>query len=135
MLQNAHMKQLQLEKPNDRETRGSMTTHRCRTTQRITPWRRPHCGVGDHWQTAVVKYPTDTEKLETISDMLLLSQGRDENSHFMRVDTVREPRDTHCSVQKRNRSSHTADHVVVNYGAEGPEHLPRTNDHEVAQTE
>ena len=29
--------------------------------------------------------------------------------------------------------SQTADHVVVNYGVEGPEHLPRTNDHEVAQ--
>ena len=27
----------------------------------------------------------------------------------------------------------TAYHVVVNYVAEGPEHLPRTNDHEVAQ--
>ena len=69
------------------ETRGSMTTQRCRTTQRITPWRGPHCGVGDHWRTAVAKYPTDqTEKQATISDMLLLSRvrGRDENSHEMR---------------------------------------------------
>ena len=45
--------------------------------------------------------PTDkTEKQATISDMLLLSKvrGCDENSHLMRVDTVREPRDTQISV-------------------------------------
>ena len=34
---------------------------------------------------------------------------------------------------EESQTSHTADHVVVNY--EGPEHVPRTNDHEVAQTE
>ena len=116
MKQNAHMKQFQPEKPDDRERRGSMTTQRCRTTQRITPWRRPHSGVGDHFRTAVAKYPTaQTEKQATISDMLLLSRvrGRDENSHFTRVDAVREPRDKHFSVRKRNQSSHTADDVVV----------------------
>ena len=136
----SHMKQrFQSEKPDDRETRGSMTTQRCRTTQRITPWRRPHTGVGD--PTAVAKYPTEqTEKQATISDMLLLSRvrGRDENSHLMRVGTVREPRDKHLSVRKRNQSSHThtSDHVVVNYSdEEEPEHLPRNNDHEVAQAE
>ena len=48
-------------KPDDRETRGSMTTQQRLTTQRITPWRRPHSGVGDHWRTAVAKYPTNRE--------------------------------------------------------------------------
>ena len=51
--ESAHMKQFQSEKPDDRETRGSMTSQRCRTTQLITPRRRPHSGVGDHWRTAV----------------------------------------------------------------------------------
>ena len=132
------MKQFQPEKPDDRVTRGSMITKRCQTTQRITPWRRPHSGVGDRWRTAVAEYPTDQlEKQATISDKLLLSRvrGRDENSHLMRVDTVREPRDKHLSVRKRNQSSHTADHVVVNFSDEEPEHLPRTNDHEGAQVE
>ena len=32
-------------------------------------------------------------------------------------------------------ASQTADHVVVNDGAVELEHLPRTNDHEVAQAE
>ena len=101
------------------------------TAQRITPWRRPHSGAGDHWRTAVAKYPTDqTEKQATFTDMLLLSRvrGRDANSHLMRVDTVREPRDKHLSVRKRNQSSHTADHVVVNCSDEEPEHPSRTND-------
>ena len=132
------MRQFQSERADDRETRGSMTTQRCRTTQRITPWRRPHSGAGDHWRTAAAKYPTDqTEKQATISDMLLLSRvrGRDENSHLIRVDTVREPRDKHLSVRKRSQTSQTADHVVVNYSEEEPEHLPRTNDHEVTQVE
>ena len=136
-----HMKQrFQLEKPDDTETRGSMTTQRCRTTQRITPWRRPHSGVGDHWRTAVAKYPTDqTEKQATIFGMLSLSRvrGRDENSHLMRVDTVREPRDkTSQHAKEKPILTHAADHVVVNCSdEEEPEHLPRTNDHEVAQAE
>ena len=132
------MKQFQSEKSDDRETRGSMTTQRCWTTQRIMPWRRPHSGVGGHWRTAVAQYPTDqTEKQATISDMLLLSRvrGRDEHTHSMRVDTVRDPREKHLSVRKRNQSSHTADHVVVNCSDEEPEQLPRTSDHEVTQVE
>ena len=31
--------------------------------------------------------------------------------------------------------SQTAERIGVNYSAEVPEHLPRTNDHEVAQAE
>ena len=62
-------------------------------------------------------------------------RGRDGHLHVMRVDTVRETRDKHLSVRKRSQSSHEADHVVVNYGAVEPEHLPRTNDHEVAQAD
>ena len=87
----------------------------------------------------MAKYPTDqTEKQSTISDVLLLSRvrGRDENSHLMRVDTVRETRDKHLSMRKEtNPHTHTADHVVVIYSDEEPEHLPRTNDHEVTQVE
>ena len=72
------------------------------------------------------------EKQATISDMLLLSRvrGRDENSHLMRVDTVREPRET-----SQRTKENAADHVVVTYSDEVPEHRPRTNDHEVARAE
>ena len=52
-----------------------------------------------------------------------------------RVDTVREDRETDNSARKRNQSSQAADHVVVFFGAEEPEHLPRTNDHEGTQVE
>ena len=37
--------------------------------------------------------------------------------------------------RKRSQISQTADHVVVKYSDEEPEHLPRTNDQEVAQAE
>ena len=47
-------------------------------------------------------------------------------------------RETNISAREREKPTshtHTADHVVVNYSDEEPEHLPRTNDHEVAQAE
>ena len=68
------------------------------------------------------------EKQATISDMLLLSRvrGRDENSHLMRVDTVREPRET---------SQRAREKPIFTRAAEVPEHLPRTIDHEVARAE
>ena len=65
----------------------------------------------------------------------------------MRVDTAqrstqwcwRSPtnRDGNESLKTRKRSqtSQAADHVVVKYSDEKPEHSPRTNDHEVAQAE
>ena len=37
--------------------------------------------------------------------------------------------------RKRSQTSQTADHVVVKYSDEEPEHLPRTNDHEAVQAE
>ena len=40
--------------------------------------------------------------------------------------------ETDNSVRKRNQSSQAADHVVVNYSAEEPDHILRTNDHEVS---
>ena len=54
----------------------------------------------------------------------------------MRVDTVREPRETSQRAKEKPIVTHTSDHVVVNYSdEEEPEHLPRNNDHEVAQAE
>ena len=87
----------------------------------------------------MAKYPTDqTEKQATISDGLLLHRvrGRDENSHLLRVETVREPRDkTSLRSKEKPILTHTAHHVVLNCSDEEPEHRPRTNDHEVAQAE
>ena len=58
------------------------------------------------------------------------------NSHLMRVDTVRDARDkTSQRTKKKPIFAHTADHVVVKYSDEVPEHLPRTIDHEVARAE
>ena len=37
--------------------------------------------------------------------------------------------------RKRSQTSQTADHIVVKYSDEEPEHFPRTNDHEVEQAE
>ena len=85
------MKQIfQSEKSDDRETRGSMTTQRCWTNQRITPWQST-----TQW--------------------------------CWRPPTNRSGNESH-------RPRKTVDHVVVHYGA-GESGLPRTNDHEVAQTE
>ena len=39
------------------------------------------------------------------------------------------------AVDESRRPERETEHVVVNYSAEVPEHLPRTNDHEVAQAE
>ena len=41
-------KQVTMTREADIQTRGSMTSWRCRTKQRITPWCTPHSGVGDH---------------------------------------------------------------------------------------
>ena len=51
----------------------------------------------------------------------------------MRVDTTE--RQTSQRVKEKPILTHTANHVVVNYSDEEPEHLPRTNDNEVAQAE
>ena len=65
----------------------------------------------------------------------------------MKVDTVKSIIQWHwrtptssrsnesLKTRKRSQTSQTADHVVVNYSDEEPEHLPRTNDHEVAHAE
>ena len=56
--------------------------------------REPHavCGSND-----TAKLADRPDRKNTISDMLLLSRvsGRDENFHFMSVDTAREQRDRH----------------------------------------
>ena len=45
-------------------------------------------------------------------------------------------RETNISAcERENHFTHTADHVVVFYSDDEPKHLPRTNDHEVAQAE
>ena len=93
------------------ETRGAMTTQRCWTNQRITPWRRPHSGVGDHWRTAVAKYPTDKRRSE-VGSPTQRSRRRCQvcrccpeseaamKTFVMRVDTAREQRDRHFSQVK-----------------------------------
>ena len=88
-----------------------MTTQRCRTNQRISPWRRPHSGVGDHWRTAVVKYPTDQTKSE-VGSPRRRSRRRYQvcrccpeseatmKTFVMKVDTAREQCDRHFSQEK-----------------------------------
>ena len=57
--------------------------------------------------------------------------------HTVVLETTDEPQRQRISQTRRSkaRPSRTADHVVENNGAEMPEHVPRTNDHEVAQAE
>ena len=74
------------------------------------------------------------DRKNTISDMLLFSRvwGRDENPHFMRVDTASEQRDRHCSrarerrssMRKRNGSSSPGERIVVNDVSVERVHLP-----------
>ena len=48
---------------------------------------------------------------------------------------VLETTGTAGAVDEPPRPERKAEHVVVHYSAEVPEHLPRTDDHEVAQAE
>ena len=58
--------------------------------------REPHAVCGGNDTGKLADRP---DRKNTISDMLLLSRvsGRDENLHFMRVDTALEQRDRHFS--------------------------------------
>ena len=94
------MKQFQSEKPDDRDTRMDDNPAMPYDPTNHAVAHTTQC-VGDHWRTAEAMYPTDqAEQQATISDLLLLSRvrGLDENSHVMKVDTVRDPRDKHLSV-------------------------------------
>ena len=78
-----------------------------------------------------------TEKDTRIDDHpAVLDEPKDHAAaeyHTVVLETTDEPQ-RHRIAQTR-RSAQTADHVVVKYGAAEPEHLPRTNDHDAAQTE
>ena len=99
-------KNFQPEKPDDRERRGSMTSQRCRTNQRTTPG-----------QEAAMK--AFVMRLDTAQSIAQWCWRPPVQRGSRRVSQTRKE----------------AEHVVVNYSAEVPEHLPRINDHEVAQAE
>ena len=61
---------------------------------------------------------------------------RQEGGHSPECRTVAlETTGTAGAVDESSRPEREAEHVVVNYSAEVAEHLPRTDDHEVAQAE
>ena len=136
------------------DTRDSKTSQQYRTNQGTTQWRM----CVNTWiygsYHAVALENSETAKQSTISskETFLQSQRREKHSAAQLKTTVphsgaggltanrltsEAPDHTVAMFQDQTEktSSLTADHVVVNYHTVTQEYLPRTNDHEVAQTE
>ena len=93
-------------KETRRERRGSRTHQRCRTNRRTTPWQEAA-------MSAV------TARVDAAQRLTQWCWSGIENH-----------RRTAAARNLSDQSSQSAEHVVVNYTNEEPEHLPRANDHE-----